>query len=301
MVTFTTDAFPLSVALVIDQSVTPDTMAKINNSLGALQGAFTQYDEVAVVTYNNGPKLQDGFTAGSSPRLTAVLERLKTTGRDPIWADTSGPLSQNINVNGGAMTNAQMPLVNSTHGTSQSSNQIVPKEIHTLNDAILMAANATTKAGPGRRRIVYVISDGKEYGSTAKAKDVIQYLQRNKIAVYATLVGDSAIPGFGFMDSIHLPLTMHDNILPQYAKATGGEIDPEFRQKGIEQSFQRLTQDVRNQYTLGYISREPILDGKYRSVEVKVLRPDLTITAKKGYFPSATPTPRPKTLPAQVP
>ncbi len=297
---FTTDAYPLSVALVIDQSVTPDTMTKINNSLGALQGAFSQYDEVAVFTYNNGPKQQDGFTAGPSARLAAVLDRLKTSGRDPIWADTSGPLSQNINVNNGAMA-SQMPLVNSTHGTSQSSNQIVPREVHTLNDAILMAATATTKAGPGRRRIVYVISDGKEYGSVAKTKDVIKYLQRNQIAVYATLVGDSAIPGLGFLDSVHLPLTMRDNVLPEYAKATGGEIDPELRQKGIEQSFARLTNDVRNQYTIGYNSHEPNIDGKYRTIEIKVLQPDLTITAKKGYYPSATPTQRPKTLPAQQP
>ena len=37
---FTVDPFPLSVALVIDQSMTFDTMTKVNNALGALQGAF---------------------------------------------------------------------------------------------------------------------------------------------------------------------------------------------------------------------------------------------------------------------
>ena len=51
----------MSVALVIDQSMTFDKMAKVNNSLGALQGAFTPYDEVAVFTYNNGPKHGDGL------------------------------------------------------------------------------------------------------------------------------------------------------------------------------------------------------------------------------------------------
>jgi VWFA-related protein len=300
MVLWTVDPFPLSVALVIDQSVTPDTMAKINNSLGALQGAFSAYDEVAVFTYNNGPKQQDGFTAGQSARLGAVLERSKTSGRDATWTDTTGPLAQNIDVNNGAMA-SQMPLVNSTHGTSQSSNQIVPREIHTLNDAILAAAVATSKAGPGRRRIVYVISDGKEYGSVAKAKDVIKYLQTNKIAVYGTLVGDSGIPGLGFMDTIHLPLTMHDNILPQYAKATGGEIDPEFRQKGIEESFSKLTDDVRNQYTVGYNSHEAVLDDKFRTIEVKVLRPNLTVTAKKGYYPTATPISPPRPAPSAMP
>ncbi len=59
---FTTDPAPLSVALVIDQSLTTDTMEKINDSLAALQGAFSPYDEVAVFTYNNGVKRQTTFT-----------------------------------------------------------------------------------------------------------------------------------------------------------------------------------------------------------------------------------------------
>jgi hypothetical protein len=47
---FTTDSFPLSIAFVIDQSLTSDVMTKVNNSLGAIQGALTPYDEVAVFT-----------------------------------------------------------------------------------------------------------------------------------------------------------------------------------------------------------------------------------------------------------
>ncbi len=82
---FTTDPFPLSVALVIDQSVTFDTMEKINNSLSALQGAFTPYDEVAVFTYNNGVTKQTDFTAAQSARLGVILERSpRATGREPL-------------------------------------------------------------------------------------------------------------------------------------------------------------------------------------------------------------------------
>ena len=47
---FTVDPYPLSVAFVIDQSVTSDVMSKVNDSLGAIQGALTPYDEVAVFT-----------------------------------------------------------------------------------------------------------------------------------------------------------------------------------------------------------------------------------------------------------
>jgi hypothetical protein len=68
----------------------------------------------------------------------------------------------------------------------------VPKEVHPLNDAILAAATALSTQALDRRRIVYVISDGKEYGSTAKMGEVIRYLQTNRMEVYGTLVGDVA-------------------------------------------------------------------------------------------------------------
>jgi len=297
MALFTVDPFPLSVALVIDQSMSFDNMTKVNNALGALQGAFASYDEVAVFTYNNGPRMQTDFTAAQSARLGAVLERSKSTGREGAMAFTSGPLSQNINMNGGAQSYID-PNTNSTHGTSLSNTLNVPKEVHTLNDAILAAATHLSKTRPGRRRIVYVISDGKEAGSTASFKEVVKYLQTNKIAVYATLVGNSTLPVVGFLDRIHLPLTMRDNILPAYAAETGGNVDGEFRQKGIEQSFARIAEEVRTQYTVGYYTHEPFIDGKYRSIEVKVMRPNLTVIAKKGYYPTAQDV-RPMTVQAR--
>ena len=294
MALFTVDPFPLSVAVVIDQSLTSDNMAKVNAALGALSGAFTPYDEVAVFTYNNGPRLRTDFTAGQSPRLSFVLDQSKTTGRDAIWSDTGGPLSQNISINNGAQSYID-PNTNASHGRSMSNTQNTPKEIHTLNDAILEAAIATSKAGKGRRRVVFVISDGKEYGSKAKYKEVVKYLQTNKIAVYGTLVGDSSLPVVGYLDKIHLPLTMRDNLLASYAADSGGQFDAEFRQKGIETSFAKIAEEVRNQYTVGYYTHQPFIDGKFRSLEVKVLKPDLQVVAKKGYYPTASDA-RPSTV-----
>jgi VWFA-related protein len=279
---FTVDPFPLSVAIVIDQSVTYDTMTKINNALSALQGAFTPYDQVAVFTYNNGVKMQTAFTGAQSPRLGVILERSKTKGRDPLMP-LGGPLSQGINLNG---TNIDRNT--SGHPNNASNFEQPPKEFHTLNDAILAAATETTHAAKGRRRIVYVISDGKEYGSKASEKEVIKYCLTNNVSVWATLVGDSAIKGLGFLDRIHLPLTMRDDVLPRYAGATAGQIDAEFRQGGIETSFAKITEQVRNQYTVGYYSQEPMLDGKYRKIDVRVLRPNLSVIAKDGYYPRPT-------------
>ena len=278
---FTVDPFPLSVALVIDQSLPFDTMTKVNNALGAVQGAFTSYDEVAVFTYNNGPKMQDSFTAAQSARLGVILERSKNAGRE-AYPVLGGPLGATTNINGFNVDPNTAPVRNGL-----SMQQQTPKEVHTLNDAILAAATLESKVPRGRRRIIYVVSDGKEYGSMAKFKEVVKYLQTNNIAVYGTLVGEPSIPGLGFLDRIHLPLQMRDNLLPLYAAATGGQTDAEFRTNGIETSFSKITEEVRTQYTVGYYTHEPFIDGKYRQVEVKVLRPNLTVIAKAGYFPSA--------------
>ena len=108
-----------------------------------------------------------------------------------------------------------------------------------------------------RRRIIYVISDGKEYGSKATYKEVLKYLQTNQIAVYGTLVGDSARWGEGYLSRFHLPFTMYDNRLVSYVMQTGGSLDSERNLNGIEKSYQAIAEEARNQYTLGYYTHEP--------------------------------------------
>jgi VWFA-related protein len=289
---FTRDPYPMSVALVIDQSMSQDTTDRVNIALGALQGAFAPYDELAVFTYSNGPKMVTDLTASQSARLTQAVERSKSTGREALLAGSlSGPLAQTTVIN-----NQQFDpntAANRGHTTMQIN---PPREVHTLNDAILEAAKALTRVSKDRRRVIYVISDGREYGSQAKTKDVIKYLQQNKIAVWGTLVGDSSLPVVGFLDRIHLPLMMRDNVLPAYSVATGGNFDAEFRTGTIEKSFQKIAEEARAQYTLGYYTHEPFIDGKYRKVEVRVLRPNLTVIAKQGYYPPVGDSIRPSSV-----
>ncbi len=288
---FLTDPAPLSVALVIDQSVTQDTMEKINDSLGALQGAFSPYDEVAVFTYNSGVKMQTTFTAAQSARLGAVLDQSKGLGREPLMG-LNGPLAHDTVVNNmpidGVQDNGHQP------GTLSFT---VPREYHTLNDAILDAAKLLATSDYRRQRIIYVVGDGKEYGSKATQKEVIHFLLTNHIEVWATQVGDSAIKGMGFVDRIHIPLMMRDDVLPKYTVATGGQFDSEFRPRGIEDSFSHITAEIRGQYTIGYYTHESPYNEAYRSTEIRVLRPDLTIIAPLGYYPSAADNARSRSRP----
>ncbi len=282
---FTVDPFPLSIAFVIDQSLTSDVMAKVNNSLGAIQGALTPYDEAAVFSYNNGSQERTGFTGAQSNRLPAVLALTKETGSEELVPVNSGPLSGcNIRENG----NCVDPNLQPGRSAGSSSGVItIPKEIHTLNDAILAAAKELSSRPIGRRRIIYVISDGKEYGSKATYKEVLRYLETNKIAVYGTLVGDSARWGEGYISRIHLPFTMYDNILYKYIAATGGAPDSERDLNGIERSYAKIAEEARTQYTLGYYTHQPFIDGKFRKIDVRVDRPALEVIAKTGYYPNA--------------
>jgi VWFA-related protein len=281
---FSVDPRPISVAFVIDQTLPANYMREVNESMNAIQGALTPYDEVAVFTYTNGAKEWTGFTGAQGTRLPAVLALAQATGSDPSVPVDTGPFAScGIEENG----NCASPVLQQGGSTGQNGFIAIPKEIHTLNDAILRAARDLSTRPKERLRIIYVISDGKEYGSKATFPEVRKVLQTNNIAVYATVVGESARWGEGWLDRFHLPFEAYSNILYRYVAATGGDMFSERGVNNIEKSYAKIADEARNQYTLVYASHESIYDGKYRSIDVRVDRPNVVVTAKPGYYPSA--------------
>ncbi len=282
---FSVDPMPLSIAFVVDQSLPQDVMSKVNDSLGAIQGGLTPYDEVAVFSYANGAHDQSGgFTGAQSARVPFVLSMTKASGTEQLNAFNTGPMAGcSIRQNGSCVDPNLQP------GKSAGSDTFItiPKEIHTLNDAIFAAAKQLSTRPKGRRRIIYVISDGKENGSKATYKEVLKFLQGHEIAVYGTLVGESARWGEGYMSKFHLPFTMYDNRLVSYVTQTGGTLDSEKNLNGIEKSYSAIAEEARNQYTIVYSTHEPLIDGKFRNIDVRVDRPGLEVYAKRGYYPSA--------------
>ena len=281
---FSVDPLPLSVAFVIDQSLPSDVMNKVNESMSAVTGAFTPADSVAVFAYNNGTRMVTDFTGAQGARLPAAFQSAKTSGRDMGVVSPGGPLDNGMTINGKQVDPNLAPQ------RGNAGFIVIPKETHPLNDAILAAAKQLAQQPKGRRRILYIISDGKESGSKASYKEVVRYLLTNNISIYGTLVGDSAMWGVGYLDKWHIPLlpTMRDNILPKYALATGGALESQFSENGIQQSFAKITESVRAQYTLGYYTRAGMMSDKFHKVTVNVEVPNLDITAKDGYYPSAS-------------
>ena len=267
---FTSDPFPLSAAVVIDQGIPDITLKKVNRTFSALDGSFGPFDEVAVFTYGNTVNQRSDF--GNTQRLTIALNRIKDDrGQNPGAPLVGGPFGA------GPSTNSKPPV-----GTNPV---LLPqKESHVLNDAILMAAQALARRPRENRKIIFVISDGQEFGSRASYSQVLKVLLTDEITVYAIGVGGSAMPLYKQVEKARIPGFGYSNILPRYANATGGDVLDEMSEESIESAYQRITEEARNQYTLGYnTAQKP--SGTYREIEVRVKLPGLEVFAKHGYYP----------------
>jgi VWFA-related protein len=263
------------VAVVLDSNLSEQTMRKVRETLPSLAGAFSDFDEVGVFSYGNTVNARMDFS-GAGEEFSTALRRSQAE----LQGRPNGPP-----VASGPMVGAPTPSVNGhpfDPGVPHVTNY--RQESSVLNDAILAAATALSKRDRARRKLIFVISDGLEKGSNASYSDVLKVLLSNEIAVYAIGVDSAAIPGYNTLQNIRIPKMGSGNILPKYVSATGGDVFAEFTKDAIEEAYSRVTEEARNQYTLGYTTRATAANN-YRSIDVHVHRPGLIVRAKDGYYP----------------
>jgi VWFA-related protein len=272
---FTSDPFPLSAAIVLDTDLPSTTMKKVNESLPALISAFSEFDEVALYRYGHTVQMVSGYS-GATNVSTTTIAKVKRPGRE------GGPPM----VGGGPFSHSG-PSLNGHEADPSVKPDAVPapvSESYVLNDAILRAAQDLSRRDKSRRRIIFVVSDGRELGSTAHYDEVKKFLLGQNIAVYALGVDTASIPIYDRLDRIRVPGFGYGNILPKYASDTAGEVLTAFDRSTVEAAYAKLTDTARNQYTIGYTT-QATKSSSYRSIEVKVHRAGLNVLAKQGYYP----------------
>jgi VWFA-related protein len=277
---FTSDSLPLSAAIVVDIDLPAPTMKKVNESLPALVGAFSEFDEVALYGYGHTVSQVSGYTgAGNLP--TTTLSRMKRPGREGGPPQVFGPLAGGPSINGHPVTdpNAQ---AGTAIGGSGIPNPV--SESYVLNDAILRAAQDLGRRDPARRKIIFVISDGRELGSKASLNEVRKVLLTYNIAVFAVGVDTAATPIYDKLNRPRVPGFGYQNILPRYVVDTGGEAYNAFDRQTIEQAYSKVTDLARNQYTLGY-NATLSATSVCRTIDVHVHRPNLSVRARQAYCP----------------
>ena len=274
---FTSDPFQLSVAVLIDLGMADVSVQKVNQTYSALVGAFSPYDEVSLYTYSSTVSQVADFT-GKAEKLSAVLESMKLVrghnNGPPVLGGPLGP--QPPMVNGVPVGTAGPPPVYTP-----------PKEAHVLNDAILRAALDLSKRNRARRKVIFVITDGRERGSRASYTEVLHVLETQGIQVKGVVLDMGALPVYKQAEKLpHIFHQGYANILPRYSNATGGgSVFTELSRNSIETAYSQITSEARNQYTLGYTPKAVAGSSAYRSIEVLVHRKGLDVYSKAGYYP----------------
>jgi VWFA-related protein len=134
--------------------------------------------------------------------------------------------------------------------------------------------------GELRRRAVVVLTDGEDTASLITDEQVLDLAKRTGIGVYGVgLYGDTppATKAFNPEQSTFF--------FSALGRATGGEAHFPKSVNQLDGVYDRLAQELRAQYGLGYVPTNPARDGRWRRVVVRTpLRLNLDVRTKLGYF-----------------
>ena len=75
-----------------------------------------------------------------------------------------------------------------------------------------------------------------------------------------------------------------DFVLRQLAQETGGRSFFPKRVDDLPAIYERISDELSSQYTLGYTSSNPLRNGQWRRIIVRVDRDAVTARTKQGYY-----------------
>lgn len=143
-----------------------------------------------------------------------------------------------------------------------------------LYDAVMLASEEKLRAEAGRKAII-LISDGDDTTSKVTRTDALIAAHQADAVIYSI----SNVPSrrrFGVSSDIRT--------LERLSEETGGAVYRLENDSRFEDIFNQIAQELRSQYSLGYISTNPAHDGEYREIEIKPMNKDYRVRARKGYY-----------------
>lgn len=195
-----------------------------------------------------------------------------------------------------------------------------------LYDAVFLASDDLMKKQQGRKALI-VLSDGVDHGSKESLSSAIESAQRANTIVYSILFKDDqaygshggfggphvgmggggypggGYPGGGGGGGRRYPQQQEQRpdgkkILERISKETGGRMYEVTKKQPVDQIYDQIQQELRDQYILGYVPDKSANGADYRKIQVTTKQKDLAVQARDGYYyveqPAATPaTPAP--------
>ncbi len=155
-----------------------------------------------------------------------------------------------------------------------------PTALHNTLYITLRELAKQKKAGELRRRAIVLLSDGEDTASLVKDDQVMDLAKKTEIAIYAISLRPSR-PG----DRDRLEFSQAIHLLTTLTRDTGGQVFFPNSLSELDTVYDRIAEELRTQYNLGYVSSNRRKDGKWRRIVVRVAeRPELMVRHKLGYF-----------------
>jgi len=142
------------------------------------------------------------------------------------------------------------------------------------------------------RRVMILISDGDDNLSNHTRSEAIEMAQRYSVVIYTISTSTQWIqlsqtdPDKIANRKTHL--TEGDKILQDLADETGGRAFFPYHVDDLDQSFQDIGDELRNQYSIAYIPTHSQFDGKYHRIRIEVPEhKGYQVRARRGYYAKA--------------
>ena len=148
------------------------------------------------------------------------------------------------------------------------------KGMTTLNDAIVEASKTLVALSEQRKAIV-ILSDGMDTSSRASSAKALESALAVGASIYAVDMSSMEIAGSKKNQSAVS--------LKEFAEKTGGRFIATPGGPALRDAFTGIAEELGHQYTISYRPVNTKRDGKWRTLEAKVSREDLTVRTRKGY------------------
>jgi VWFA-related protein len=175
-----------------------------------------------------------------------------------------------------------------------------------LYDSVYLASDELMQKQHGRKAVI-VLTDGVDHGSKVSLDRAIESAQRADTVVYSILFADKDAygnnGGFGNGGGMgggpyggrrgggypppRQPQQDHPDgkkVLERLSRETGGRMFEVSKKQTVDQIYQQIQDELRNQYNLGYTPDRAGDGSEYHKIHVVTKQKDLVVQARDGYY-----------------
>ena len=259
--------------------------ATVKNTRGELvtdlnQDAFTVYDNgtrqrIAVFRREDIP-VSLGLLIDNSGSMRSVRAKVEAAALACVRA--SNPEDEAFVLNFGDKPQLDVPLTSDVGVLEEGITRVDSIGGTAMRDAIDVGTQYLATSAHRERKVLLVITDGKDNASVASLEQIRKLAQQREVTVYAIgLLSEENQAGAGS--------ARHE--LNELTESTGGAAYFPASLEGIDAIALGIAREIRNQYTIAF-NRTARLDGSYRKLRVEVRGASpLIVRARPGYW--ATP------------